>query len=239
MDFCLTHYCNMKCAFCPHAIHEQSAFQNINIDPDIVKKQIKNADQCNIIGDGEVLLLPNFLDYIPDPVPANCNLFFNTSGIPLNLELIQELVKRQVTCINFSIDAGDEQTYNKVRGPYWNELWNNIEKLIEIKKDQQKPIIKINMMICNSNIHTLPKLVKILVNLKKIECLLIYRPGKIAEQSQWCDGSGKFLLDNELIPNQDDEYKYISQAIDIARQNDFNLIARDYFLNYNYQHRQM
>lgn len=239
MDICLTHYCNMKCAFCPHAIHEQRDFQNINLDPDVVKKQIKNSDQCNIIGDGEVLLLPNFLDYIPDPVSSNCALFFSTSGVALDEKIAIELVRRQVTSINFSIDAGDEQTYNKMRGPYWNELWNNIEKLIEIKKDNYKPIIKTNMIICNSNIHTLPNLVKKLIDLKNIECLLIYKPHKKAEQSQWCDGSGKFLIDNELTINQDNEYKYISQAIDVARQNNFNLIARDRFLNYNYQHQQM
>jgi len=235
----LTEYCEMKCAFCSHAIYPQSNFKTTNFNPITIKEIIQNSETFNIAGDGEVLYLNNFLDYIPYTVPDSCNLFFSTSIVPLTTQIIKELVKRKVTHIYCSIDAGDRETYNKMRGPYWNKLWHNLEKLIEIKKDQYKPIIKTTMMICNSNIHTLPKLVQKLIELKNIECLLIYRPEKKAERSQWCNGGEEFFLDNELAIDQDKEYKYILEAIDIARNNNFNLVSRDRFLNYEYQHRQM
>ncbi len=239
VGFYLTNYCTMKCAFCPHSIHKNEDFASANFDPIIIQEIIKNATRFYIHGDGEPLLSPIFLDCIPDPIPDSCEFLFYTSGIPLTTNIIKTLIKKRVTWISISIDAGDKPTYNKMRGDYWNILWKNIKTIIRFKKDLYLPILNATMMICNNNIHTLPTLVKQLINIGCFNSLLIYRPNKTAEKLFWSDGSDSFLFDDEFNTDIDNEYKYISKSIDIARNNNFNLKAVGKFLNYEYSHTTM
>ena len=137
VKFFLTEECNMKCAFCPHAIHQQSDFRTTNFNPYYIKDIIVNSDSFLIVGDGEPLLLFNFLDYIPEQISFNCNFIFQTSGIPLTETIIKDLIRKKITYISFSIDAGDKKTYEKIRGPYWDQLWKNIKKTIERRKNSR------------------------------------------------------------------------------------------------------
>jgi MoaA/NifB/PqqE/SkfB family radical SAM enzyme len=229
----------MKCAFCPHSIHTNDDFVNTIFDPTIIQEIVKNATRFYIHGDGEPLSSPIFLDCIPDPVPNSCEFIFYTSGMPLNTKIIKTLIKKQVTWMSISIDAGDKITYNKMRGDYWDVLWKNIKNVIRLKKDSYYPILSATMMICNSNIHTLPLLVTKLIQLKHFMSLIIYRPNQIAEKLFWSDSSGTFLFDEEINIDNNKEYQYILEAIDIARNNNFNLKAIGKFLNHDYQHTTM
>jgi MoaA/NifB/PqqE/SkfB family radical SAM enzyme len=237
--FYLTEHCPMRCSLCPHSFYHNSDFTTTKFNPEIIKEAAEQAHTFVVQGDGEPLYSDIFLDCIPNIVSDGCEFIFYTSGTMLNEDIIKELIRKNISLISFSIDGGDKKTYTKMRGDYWNILWKNIKYFIKLKKDLYRPVLIADMMICNSNIHSLPLLIKKLIKVKYFRSLLIYRPNKALEKSNWCDGSGEFLFDNELNIDYDKEYKYISESINIAHSSGFKLMANGKFLNHDYKHTQM
>jgi MoaA/NifB/PqqE/SkfB family radical SAM enzyme len=156
-------------------------------------------------------------------------------------ETAKKLIDTNVSWISISIDAGTEEMYRKIRGQSWKTLWNNIDTLIELKGDRCKPVLKASMIITNTNIVTLPNLIEELAKRNAFELLLIYKMDEYLgfDKSNWNDNSGIFDYKKEKNVDSQKEFTYITKAIDLAHEFNFNLIARGNFLGNNYEHNSM
>jgi len=84
------------------------------------------------------------------------DVFFGTNGILLTDEIIELIVKNQITRVEISLDAATPETYKNVRGfDKLDVVEKNIHKLIECKKkyNSELPIIRLCFVVMDINKH--------------------------------------------------------------------------------------
>jgi len=136
----LSSQCNLNCANCFRRTYSGAGKDEL-IDIKILKtivKDLNSLSSIDLTGWGEPLLHPDF-SQILNLLRSNFSgtLSFTTNGVLLNPALIQAILKTKVDIICFSIDAGEELTYQKLRGGYWAQVKSAISLLVEEKKKQK------------------------------------------------------------------------------------------------------
>ncbi len=148
-----TNSCNAKCCYCPNGevIKNQGVnFLKINDFKKIID-QIKQHKliMLNFHKDGEPLLhknLPDMVEYAKEKNAAEV-IHLNTNGIMINTKIGRGIIEREIDDITVSIDAANENTYQRLKGiAGFDKLNESIEKAINYR-DKIKSCTKIRVKI--------------------------------------------------------------------------------------------
>lgn len=133
--------CNSKCPNCPYNNSDiRSKYKDIPIMPEQIFKRI--ADECGqygsyirISGGGEPMLHPSAVELMVYAKEKGAKIGLISNGSKFTEESLMVLIGAGVDVLEFSADAGDEQTYNCVRpGLNWARLNRNVRLAVEIRK---------------------------------------------------------------------------------------------------------
>jgi radical SAM protein with 4Fe4S-binding SPASM domain len=134
--------CNAKCPNCPYNNSEiRASYKDHLYMADDVFKRI--ADECGpyasllrISGGGEPMLHPRAVELMTYAKEKGCKIGLITNGSRLFAEQAEALIKAGVDAIEFSVDAGDEDTYALVRpGLDWETVNRNLEAAVRLRNE--------------------------------------------------------------------------------------------------------
>jgi len=178
IQFELTESCNYACTFCPWHGDSQK-FDNLDFTgkrffpTDRLLKLIDELEEIgvkaiSITGAGENLIHPNF-DKIIERL-ANSKIEFaltSNFGVKLSKSVITNLLRAK--WLRWSVNAADEQTYNKTNRPKVKDAYfiskDNIKRLIDSRGDK-KVHIGASFVIGDYNKHNIEDVVKFVKTLK-------------------------------------------------------------------------
>jgi MoaA/NifB/PqqE/SkfB family radical SAM enzyme len=156
--------CNFGCPFCPYTdgnseirrfYHERKG--------DLLPAALwrKMADECGphgawlrCTGGGEPMLHPQMVDMIEYAKARGARIWLNTNGsmfgpLPKLREKLERLIRAQIDLIEFSMDAGDAETYARVRPPrggpvrnpgqWWERMVSNVRAALAFRKTHRAP----------------------------------------------------------------------------------------------------
>lgn len=132
--------CNGKCPNCPYTNSEIR--KDYKDQPFMGEDTFRIiADQCGkygawirISGGGEPLLHPRAVELIEYAKSAGAKVGLITNGSKFSEESTRRLLAAQVDMVEFSVDAADRKTYEKLRkGLKWEILLRNIKRMMEMR----------------------------------------------------------------------------------------------------------
>ena len=155
----LSTYCNLRCPYCTNPLARRKRnFMEFSLAEKITAemKQLKTR-RLQLVGNGEPTLHPEFGKIISMFGKAASYMSIVTNGQWLREETADELVNSGMSLVEFSIDAGGKEGYEKSRiGGSFDALLQNIRRLRQLR-DKAKSRLKINVrvMFRPSVIHTM------------------------------------------------------------------------------------
>ncbi len=147
--------CNAKCPNCPYNNSDiRSNYRDARFMPERIFKKI--ADECGrygaylrISGGGEPMLHPQAVELMLYAKTRGARIGLITNGSRFDEENLTSLLAAGVDVMEFSVDAGDKETYERVRpGLGWARLNRNVRLAIQIR-DKVKSETKIIASIIN------------------------------------------------------------------------------------------
>jgi radical SAM protein with 4Fe4S-binding SPASM domain len=132
--------CNARCPNCPYTNSEiRSDYKDRPFMNEDTFKII--ADQCGeygawvrLSGGGEPMLHPQAVELIEYAKKAGAKIGLITNGSKLTKENSIRLLTANVDMIEFSVDAADAVTYDRVRkGLKWDKLVANVKRMVELR----------------------------------------------------------------------------------------------------------
>lgn len=161
--------CNLACPSCRSEHITQLTVvqkQNMAATEDAIERHAPFLEWVSF-GDGEVLFSPwgrqLIMGFDPIKFPRLRGLELKTNGLlfdEFNYRALQpgaQWIKRLMV----SIDAGDEVTYDRVRGGDWQRLMSNLRWMSKLRERGQIEKFQINMTLRLDNFRSLPQLVEI------------------------------------------------------------------------------
>ena len=138
--------CNGKCPNCPYTNSNiRQSYQDTSVMPEDIFKII--AEQCGkygayirLSGGGEPMLHPQAVELVEYAKKVKAKVGLITNGSAFTESSLYKLISAGIDLIEFSVDAGDEVTYNKVRrGLNWGNLLKNVRCAVEIRDKLRSP----------------------------------------------------------------------------------------------------
>jgi radical SAM protein with 4Fe4S-binding SPASM domain len=136
----VVYICNARCPNCPYTNSQ------IRVDyrdrPFMEEDTFKIiADQCGkygawvrISGGGEPMLHPKAIELMEYAKRVGAKVGLITNGSLFSIESSTRLLEAQIDMIEFSVDAGDCHTYEKVRkGLKWDVLLRNVKEMVKLR----------------------------------------------------------------------------------------------------------
>ncbi len=132
--------CNAKCPNCPYT--------NSNIRSDYADRSLMDedtfkiiADQCGkygawlrISGGGEPMLHPKAVELLVYAKRVGARIGLITNGSIFTEDSTTRLLNAQIDMVEFSVDAADSETYERVRkGLNWDILLKNVRRMVELR----------------------------------------------------------------------------------------------------------
>lgn len=134
--------CNAECPNCPYNNSSiRDTYKDAIFMPEKLFKRI--ADECGpyhcllrLSGGGEPMMHPQAVELIEYAKEKECRVGLITNGSLFNEEKLQRIIKAGIDAIEVSVDAGDSDTYKKVRPRLdWDKLNANV-KMAKTIRDQ-------------------------------------------------------------------------------------------------------
>jgi MoaA/NifB/PqqE/SkfB family radical SAM enzyme len=160
----LVYPCNFGCPFCPYSQSNSDLRKNYSkyggdyLPLELWQKVVLEAglfgSWMRCTGGGEPMMHPEICEMLELAKASGCKVWLNTNGSLFGpqksrRQKLQRLIDAKVDLIEFSMDAADAETYNKVRPPLMGEVqniekrWlgqvNNIEYALEYRKKVKSP----------------------------------------------------------------------------------------------------
>jgi len=139
--------CNAQCPNCPYNNSTiRNTYKNALYMPASLFKRI--ADECGphrgllrVSGGGEPMLHSQAVELCEYAKARGCRIGLITNGSRFDRDSLTRLIRAGVDAIEFSVDAGDEPTYAKVRpGLDWNRLNASVRLAREIRDALKAPM---------------------------------------------------------------------------------------------------
>lgn len=140
-----TYICNAKCPNCPY---NNSAIRTTYKDAMHMSEDVfrRIADECGahgavlrISGGGEPMLHPKAVELICYAKEKGARIGLITNGSRFDEEKLNALIAAGVDALEFSVDAGDAETYQRVRGLDWDVLNRNVRMAVDIRNKLSAP----------------------------------------------------------------------------------------------------
>ncbi|MFO7850482.1 MAG: spiro-SPASM protein, partial [Spirochaetia bacterium] len=150
--------CPQECMYCPYpqVIRAGADVTQLTGSMELEKWKALLADAygyCNdlVIGVGlwgEPALHGNIFDIVKEALSyPQFRVVIETSGVGWSLEDLQSISQIDVNRIDWivSLDAASQETYKKLRGPQWGEVWAAIETMRELYPESNIHIQAVRM----------------------------------------------------------------------------------------------
>lgn len=146
----LTNHCNLKCPYCtsplgqvPRGMMDNDVFTKVISDLSEIR-----TNRIQIVGNGESTLHPQFGKYISQLAKTGKYISLVTNGQWTRDSVSDEICNASIDLVDFSIDAGGKEGYEKSRinGRYETVLSNVISLKEKIKQKKVRTIINIRVM---------------------------------------------------------------------------------------------
>lgn len=156
--------CNFGCPFCPYTDGNspiRQFYRDNHADLFPVELWKKIADEAGpygawlrCTGGGEPMLHPHMVEMIEYAKAKGCHIWMNTNGSmfgPSDRERqkLLRVLNAGIDMIEFSMDAGDAETYAKVRPPrsgkprnvqkWWDDQVDNVKTALEMRQELRSP----------------------------------------------------------------------------------------------------
>jgi len=220
-----TRNCNNLCAMCCRVnIADKIIKYKPEFDmPFILFKKIADtlfpyAEFVDLRGFGESTIMKNFMDYVNYALKFNCELGLVTNLTVQNDDMWRELVKNDII-FDVSIDGATKETFEFIRrGAIFENVINNVKKLIEFANDYNKPIENFNFLVTvqKYNIKEIPKIIELAnkLGIKRIKLAPVTLAVKDPNNLSYCQEKVK---------------KYIPAAINLAKEKDIEVLLINSF----------
>lgn len=147
-----SYVCNAECPNCPFTPansdlrKQNNNYMSSELFKNIVDQIKKDGDESTILritGGGEPMMHPKALELFEYAKLNKINMGLITNGSMFNKDAIKRIIDMGIEMIEFSVDAGDKETYDVVRkGLDFDKLIENIKNIVSYR-DKQNPNIKI------------------------------------------------------------------------------------------------
>ena len=162
-----TNFCNAKCIMCPHSTMKrpQKIMNNdiFNKIIDQIEKEKINPSAFILNGFGEPLVDPHLINrikIIKNKFPNSKVKFYSNLNLANN-KIIKELVVSGLDEINISFNGYNPKNYETVMKISYQKTLNNLNKLIQLKKETDSNIqIRISMTLVKQNEKSSQKFIK-------------------------------------------------------------------------------
>lgn len=194
----ITYECNSNCVFCAaeHEIIGQCGNINFHEIVSIFNKiELHEGDEV-IINGGEPTIHKELIDIIKYVKSKNADVILFTNGRAFkNFNYLNQILKNGITQISIPIH-GTEIIHDKitrVKGSY-RETLRGIKNIKKLKKGS-KTSIELKVVLCKSNIETIPKVIEKILQLDVADRILI----STLFQTEVAKRNGEIVLPNESI----------------------------------------
>lgn len=135
-----SYHCNAECPHCPYTHSNiREKYQDVPFMPAATFRQI--ADEVGshkailrVSGGGEPMLHPQAVDLLCYAKEVGCRLGLITNGSAFTEKGSRQLLQAGVDMIEFSVDAADRHTYEKVRQNLkWERLLANVQRMLKLR----------------------------------------------------------------------------------------------------------
>ena len=208
----ITRNCNNSCIMCfPHRFSNKY-YSKFDMPFELFKKIADTlfpyVEFVDLRGWGESTLVKNFEDYVNYALKFNCKLGLVTNLTVQNDEIWKNLVKNNFI-LDISIDGATKRTFEFIRrGAIFENVINNVKKLIEFAYDYNKPVDNFNFLVTvqKYNIKEIPKIFELAgkLGIKRI---------KLAPMTLGYNDPNSLSNCFEMVK------KYIPAAIKVAKKN--------------------
>ncbi len=150
--------CNAKCPNCPYNNSEvRDDYKDAIFMSEEVFKRI--ADQCGEhkalirFSGGEPMLHPKAVDYVLYARQQGARVGLISNGSCYDEEKLRKIIGSGVDTLEFSVDAGDAETYSWARaGLNWEKLNQNIATAMELREKLNSPTRILASIINQENV---------------------------------------------------------------------------------------
>jgi hypothetical protein len=158
--------CNLKCPICrneiiPNATPTASALEEY----DFVHRSRGSLEVIKMSNGGEVFyshLQRKLLKSLNNTdFPQLRRVHIVSNGTLFSQRTYKDLAPGThfIKDVNISIDAGTKETYEKVRGPYWEQVSQNVRWLGEMRRSGQLDYYSFHVIITKENFRDIPDMV--------------------------------------------------------------------------------
>ncbi len=165
--------CQLRCRMCATSFDPRRRSMNGSADSgaapfltldsiDRLEPVLPGVIKAYLMGNGEPLLNPDFLEIAGHLHDHGIWTTFNTNGLLLDENIAARLVETGVGQVVFSIDSSDPDIYRSIRGADLETAVHNLRTLVRLKESASavRPHIMIAAVAMKSNIGLTPHLVR-------------------------------------------------------------------------------
>lgn len=180
--------CNLACPTCrPKIIPNTSASPSAIEEYDYVHRSKADIEIIKMSSSGEVFYshtqreLLKSLNAVDFPKLRRVHIVSN--GTLFNKKTYADLSPgtTYIKDVSISIDAGSKEVYEKIRGPYWEQISANLIWLGEMRKAGKFDFLSLNFTVITDNFTDIPNLVALGKKIG-VDRILLQRYVKIPEQ---------------------------------------------------------
>ena len=166
----VSNVCNIRCQMCATTFDPRfqkgSGYTGLMdiLVLDHLQPILPGLWRAYLMGNGEPLLNPHFLDFARRLKQHKAEIQFNTNGMLLTPEISEELVAMGADAIAISMDGADADTFNAIRrGADFDRVVANVKALNKIKtqKHTDKPQLSMAVVALKDNYQQMPQLVQL------------------------------------------------------------------------------
>lgn len=156
--------CNMNCIMCPRdELSREAGIMSLADFKRIIDEAHDHGfTRLNLTGYGEPFFsVDTALSFIDYAKKYKFHLYVITNGLNVNEKLARALIDTGFEEIRFSVCGVSQEVYNRVHGVNTRDIvYQNIERLLDLRKGKQFPKVYISSVYLEENKHELEEWVK-------------------------------------------------------------------------------
>jgi MoaA/NifB/PqqE/SkfB family radical SAM enzyme len=168
-------YCNLRCKECKreNLLPEKEINKNLSLENfKVIFDKIKPVS-VNLAASGEPLMNPEIFEIIKYAKQNGAITIISSNQTIVKPELNKKIVLSGLDILKASIDGANKETYEKIRGPYFDNVIKNLAEVTELKKElkSSSPSLRIDFVVFHLNYK---EMVDILYFAKKFNINCVY-----------------------------------------------------------------
>lgn len=170
LQLCFTFRCNLRCRMC--SMEERMNYLRAENRPyklsiSLMKELISQAHKIGIrevyLVGGEPFMEPKIFDIVRYAHNLGMRTVINTNGVLVKGEKIEEIFSSGLSCLTFSIDGPDKESYGRIRGEdVFEDVISNLSSLLAERSKRKEIALQVTILctIMRQNLTKLPQMVK-------------------------------------------------------------------------------